>query len=518
MKYVHHGLFTFCCALLMLAGDAAIAQTSTTTHLRCFYRLDLTNNLNPDTSWVWGISPAIIKEAANNPSFDKDAFLKKFNKAHPRSPGPRPLKGATYDPTKTGYPHSPYINLSLNDPAATDKTDDSDMVVIQGYWYSKPYILANLFYSTNNQNKQDHVAACNSSLEFQGIHTPLAMYSAAWDYLSYDYMIWEVDSINPSAIVNKNINKIVSFGDSVSDTQNTFNGTYWWLPTQYNYYIGTFSNGPNWLDYLTGYVDLPLYNWAIGGAGSQNVYHGLLPGVTEQVQSFIDYTVKVPQYAKNYDPERTLFTLLIGANDLISYGLDGQQVYDNVLSALTNLIVHGHAKNIMLVNLPDISRAPIFLSDPHQIPRKAYVAKQVGIYNGLLADLAKEISGNPRSPGISIDADKVNIHLFDAYTLVTDFMDNPKEYRITNVDYPCLRLKEDEAYNYSMQQYPTIGCRVARNRADSYLFWDLLHPTTHTHKLLGRAACKFMKDNFGKLLDPEQKNSRCPLLTEDRGS
>lgn len=516
MKYLHHGLLTVCCTLVMLAGGAAIAQTPTTTHLRCFYRLDPTNSLNPDTSWVWGISPVITKKAANNNSFDKEAFLKKFNKAHPGPPGPRPPTGTEYDPKKTDYPRSPYIDLSRHDPAANNKTDDSDMDVIPGYWGSDPHmILANLFYSTNNQSKDDYIAACNLSLELQGIHAPVAMYSAAWDYLSYDYMIWEVDSINPSAIADKNINKIVSFGDSVSDTQNTYNGTYWWVPTPHNYFIGRFSNGKNWLDYLTGYFNLPLYNWAIGGAGSQDVYHGLLPGVKEQVQSFLDYTVRAPAYAKNYDPERTLFTLLIGANDLISYGLDGQQVYENVLIALTNLIVHGHARNIMLVNLPDISRAPIFLSDPRQIPRKALVAQEVGTYNSLLANLVKEISGNPRSLGISIDADKVNIHLFDAYTLVTDFMDNPGDYGITNATNACLRLKEDEAYNYAMRQYPTIGCRVARNKADSYLFWDLLHPTTHTHKLLGRAACKFIKDNFGNLLDPEQKNSRCPLLTEN---
>lgn len=497
MKNCRYGLFDLCCAVLIFAAlilvsNSTVAQTPTTTHLRCFYQND-PSHLKPDTSWVWAIDPVTIERAKQDPgSFDLNAF----KKAHPTAPDPRPLINIQkWNPNKTNYPHSPYTNLSLHDPATTEPFDDTDMEKIQGYWYSRPYILGNLFYSETQQ--QDFVQICNLSLALQGIKAPVAMYSASWNYFSYDYMIWTIDSANQ----NEKINKIVSFGDSVSDIQNMFNGTYWWLPTQYNYFIGRFSNGKNWLDYLSVELNLPLYDWAIGGAASQSVYHGLLPGVIYQVKSFIDYTQNAPEYAKNYQPEHTLFTLLIGANDLISYGLSGDQIYENVLSALSNLIVNGGARNIMLVNLPDISRAPIFLFDSQQ-GNKEKVHAEVLRYNTrlehfLVKDILKSLGGSASR----IDASELNIQMYDAFKLVNSFIDNHDYYGISNATNACLNLTADSVSNYTTQRLPSLGCATAPNKADSYLFWDLLHPTTHTHKLLADYAFCFIEDKFGDVLN-----------------
>jgi thermolabile hemolysin len=293
-----------------------------------------------------------------------------------------------------------------------------------------------------------------------------------------------------------------------------FNGLYWWLPTQYNYFIGRFSNDKNWLDYLSADLKLSLYDWAIGGAASKSVYDGLLRGVIYQVNSFIAYT-KLPNYAKNYEPEHTLFTVLIGANDLISYGLDGNQIYENVRSAMTNLIVNGGARNIMVVNLPDISRAPIFLLDSHK-GDKEKVHKQVGIYNDRLKDhLIKDILKSLEGSTSRIDASELNIQIYDAFKLVNGFIDNHDHYGISNATNACLYLPEDSIFNYTTQQFPSFGCKTAANQADSYLFWDLLHPTTHTHKLLADHAYCFIKEKFGDVLADEQKEKLC--LTGIRG-
>lgn len=495
LKNCRLALFSLCCTVLIFGANFAQAQTYTSTHLRCFYRLD-PSNLKTDTSWVWAIDAAIVEEARLDPNFNRKEFLQAFNEAHPVTPLRRASLQALqeWDPEKADFPKRPYINFSLHDPATTQQFDDTQLDKITGYWYSRPDILANVFYSETTQ--KDFVERCNSSLLFQGIQAPVAMYSAASDYFSYDYMIWTDDSAN----LSDKINKIVSFGDSVSDIQNMFNGTEWWLPTQDNYFIGRFSNGKNWLDYLSADLQLPVYDWAIGGAASQSVYDGLLRGVIYQVQSFLDYTTQHPNYAKNYHPENTLFTVLIGANDLISYGLTGDQIYANVVSALSNLIVNGGARNIMVVKLPDISKAPIFLLKSHKGDKNA-VQAQVIKYNSNLNNLVTDIFNTPALRDTRVDAAEVNIHIYDAFTLVNKFIDNKEDYGITNATNPCLSLNKDSILNYTTKQKRSIGCKLAQNQADSYLFWDLLHPTTHTHLLLANYACHFIKKNFGELLN-----------------
>jgi thermolabile hemolysin len=512
VNHLRHGIFILCCALLLLADNSAIAQTPTTTHLRCFYRI-APSNLTPDTDWVWAVDPAIIERAKNDTSFNKNEFLTKFKTAHPSGFGPRPsLKEVQKWSQKISeLPKRPYVNLSLNDPATTQQVDDSDLDKVRGYWYSRPDILANVFYSQTKQ--QDFVEICNLSLALQGIQSPVAMYAAAWNYASYDYMIWTND--NPVENQSGKINKIISFGDSVSDMQNMFNGTYWWLPTQYNYFIGHFSNGPVWVNYLSGEMNLPLYDWAIGGAASQSVYDGLLKGVKYQVNSYIAYK----KYAENYVPEQTLFTVLIGANDLISYGLNAKKIYNNVLTALTNLVLKGGARNIMMVNLPDISRAPIFTTPSHRAD-KAYIHCEVLKYNKKLKKhLVNDILNSLEEKGSRIDASELNIQLFDAFKLVNSFIDNHDHYGISNPTNPCLNLTRDSVFNYTMQRYPSPGCTIAPNQADSYLFWDLLHPTTHTHHLLADSAYCFIVEKYGISLADAQKEKVCPptdgLITEN---
>jgi thermolabile hemolysin len=499
VKNLRHGWLSLCYAALILVGNTAIAQSPTTTHLRCFYRLD-PSNLQPDTAWVWAIDAATI-ERAKDPNFNREEFLRAFNQAHPTGPDPRPSPKDVmkWDPAQTDFPHKPYVNLAQNDPAALQQDLDTGIENLAGYWYSRPDLLANVFYSQTSQ--QDLVNICNLSLTLQGKPLPVAMYSAASDYLSYDYMIWTVDPANQDG----KINKIVSFGDSVSDIQNMFNGTYWWIPTQHNYFIGRFSNGKNWLDYLSVKVNLPVYDWAIGGAASQSVYHGLLRGVIYQVNSFIAYT-QLPQYAKNYEPEHTLFTVLIGANDLISYGLTADQIYNNVVLALSNLIANGGARNIMVVKLPDLSLTPTFKL-PSQQGRKEYIHSQVLEYNKRLDNLVTDIFNSPLllHSENRIAPNEVNIQIYDAFKLINNFIDHPGKYGIGNTTDSCLDLDSDSILNYALPQVPRFECQHAVNQADSFLFWDLLHPTTHTHKLLAEYAYCFIEKKFGDMLEVKRQ-------------
>ncbi len=99
---------------------------------------------------------------------------------------------------------------------------------------------------------------------------------------------------------------------------------------------------------------LPLYNWAVGGAAGVNEY-SILTGIYDQISSFNTYK----KSAKNYNIGNTLFTLEFGLNDFMNYGRNVTQVKSDYSTALIRLTDVG-AKNILLMTLPDASKAPQF--------------------------------------------------------------------------------------------------------------------------------------------------------------
>ncbi len=71
-------------------------------------------------------------------------------------------------------------------------------------------------------------------------------YFASDNRFSYNHSIWTNDNVvQPSAI-----NKMVVFGDSLSDTGNMFNGSQWIFPNSNSWFLGHFSNGFVWTEYL----------------------------------------------------------------------------------------------------------------------------------------------------------------------------------------------------------------------------------------------------------------------------
>jgi len=345
-----------------------------------------------------------------------------------------------------------------------------DYYRINGYWRAGGVLdWQNMFYSDVAQNTLQSV--CRSTLAAKGIDQAVAMVAAADNALSFNYTVWTTDSV-----VQHGINKIVAFGDSLSDTQNIYNASQWTLPNSDSWFLGRFSNGKNWVEYLADNLQLPLYNWAIGGAGvtTQNV---VIPGVVQQVASFTEYMRK----AQNYQPKNTLFTLLIGGNDLVKYNSSVDQVISGETQALQNLIQAG-ARNILLLKLPDVSNAPIFKFKTNG----PTVAAQVVELNTRLSALVSSLQAQ-YGPGL-------HIYLFDTYALFNDLLSNPAKYQVSNTTESCLNLSTDSGFDYLKTQAARSQCR----NPDSFVFWDTLHPTTHTHKLLADAVTAFFNANLNR--------------------
>jgi thermolabile hemolysin len=141
-----------------------------------------------------------------------------------------------------------------------------------------------------------------------------------------------------------------------------------------------------------------------------------------------------------------------------------------------------------VLNLPDISRAPVY----SMISGGSTAQSEVLQLNSQLVAMV----GNLRSQY------GVNIQLFDTYTLFNSLLANPSAYGVTNTTNSCLNINSDSALNYAETQSPRSSC----TNADTFVFWDTLHPTTHTHKLLAQSVTTFIQNNFGAISTSAMKN------------
>jgi phospholipase/lecithinase/hemolysin len=246
--------------------------------------------------------------------------------------------------------------------------------------------------------------------------------------------------------------KIVAFGDSLSDTGNDYilSGG-----PQAPYYDGRFSNGPNWIDQLAAKLGVPDpqpslaggTNYAYGGATATDLASGI-PDLAQQIQEYLSNPSGV-------DPN-ALYTVLMGANDFFGGITDASVVANAVDAGLESLIAAG-AKHILVSDLPPQGITPDIRS---QGP--AAVAAINALDAAFNADLTADVASlRAANPGVTLDE-------LDLYSTSNAVLANPGAYGFTDTT--------DEGYfnqNKNLSQY---------------LFWDAVHPTTAGHALIADSA------------------------------
>ncbi|MEH2092733.1 SGNH/GDSL hydrolase family protein [Nostoc sp.] len=276
--------------------------------------------------------------------------------------------------------------------------------------------------------------------------------------------------IFPLKVLAKDYDNIYVFGDSLSDIGNVFNATNGIIPPNPTYYNGHFSNGPIWVDYLASDLGLTLNlknNFAFGGAttGTENIGLATLPGLQQQINNFVAGN-------ETADPN-ALYIIWAGTNDYLSYFFDGEpnpsNTVANLSTALTSLVADG-AKDIMVVNLPDLGKSPFanFTSQRSNL-FSTFSSEHNSSLNTELQVLSQQLS-----PDINIIELNVN-SLFDRIVAA------PEEFGFTNVTNSCI----SEDLSVVPIDIPTqqVSCNPKE-----FLFWDGVHPTTTAHKLIGELA------------------------------
>jgi phospholipase/lecithinase/hemolysin len=323
------------------------------------------------------------------------------------------------------------------------------------------------------------------------------------------------------------VTRVVIFGDSLTDT-GRLKQRLKIFPMK-PYWIGRFSNGPAWPEYLAMVTGMGVQNHAYGGASAAD--RDALPGenfygrARHVGQFFVSGTIElqISDYlertlvdGKVEREDTTAFLIWAGANDYISKepisGLittflnspEGEAGYKAVVErAVAQLGQHvrslyaAGARRILLVNVPDLGRTPIVLQNTTYTPehletndaaRRIELARRLseltGYHNELLAASIERLRVElPESEILLVDT-------FGHFQQLYGGDDNaplqPEAY-----GYDPAALTETLRYQQSelvLQQRCYNGSYMGTldpdkicDKPDQALFWDSVHPTTLTH-------------------------------------
>lgn len=283
--------------------------------------------------------------------------------------------------------------------------------------------------------------------------------------------------ILPLRAMAVSFDNIYVFGDSFSDNGNLYKANGGVVPPSPPYYQGRSSNGPVWAEYLAqdlGLTPDQSTNLAYGGASS-GLYNFAAPsslpslyltGLLSQVDNFTAASESV-------DPN-ALYIVWAGGNDFLFGGVTApSQPVMNISTAVGSLAAVG-AKNIMVVNLPNLGNLPGTINST----ASSFLSYLTTEYNASLATsletLSQQLSG-------------VNIISFDVNSLFNQVFANPGQYGFTNVTDSCIG-------NSGLAILPASSTSDACNTNPSeFFFWDSIHPTTTAHEIIAENAYSLLE-------------------------
>lgn len=248
-----------------------------------------------------------------------------------------------------------------------------------------------------------------------------------------------------SGVLAPNFKEIYVFGDSLSDVGNVSKAEKGDVPPSPPYFQGRYADGPVWVEYLASKLKLtsnPNTNYAFGGATTGD-FKGIPPGLLAQIKEFTATN-------SSADPN-ALYIVWAGANDYLGHVTDSTTPIKNLTTAVKLLSAVG-AKNIVVVNLPDLGKLPITRNSQRASSLTALTKKHNSELAASLNSLRQTLKSDTK------------ITYFDVSFPFDQAIATPEKFGFTNVTKPCLT-------KVSICDNP-----------NEYLFWDSIHPTTAAHK------------------------------------
>tara|TARA_R110002111_G_scaffold133871_4_gene199883 strand:- start:8052 stop:9536 length:1485 start_codon:yes stop_codon:yes gene_type:complete len=288
---------------------------------------------------------------------------------------------------------------------------------------------------------------------------------------------------------DKHLSRIIVFGDSLSDMGNLYRSHNGALPKSPPYFNGHFSDGEIWVEHFSKHFNIPRFlisNYAYGGASINQTWRPVY-GLEKQIGQYLTWNPTADSSA--------LYVVWIGSNDFV-YGVSGSvdeavANASNTVEAQLKLLIKNGAKNFLLPNLPNFAISPI----AHEVD----VHNNNEDYSHMLTTLASTYNKSLVKLISKLEEEYPDVTFvsYDIYSLL--------DYAIIN--YKSLGFKNNIG-RCNPNEVNDFSRKVCSNPYE-YVFWDGLHPTSHTHAVLAKEIYKVM---LRKGFKPNTKMQRASLV------
>lgn len=346
-------------------------------------------------------------------------------------------------------------------------------------------------------------------------------------------IIFLVSILYSSWVFAGSLKEIVFIGDSLSDNGNLY-AVLKVVPKSPPYFKGRFTNGATWAEnvgkyfYDKSYINTKIYAWGGATAILHNPLHdSFIAPITLDGEMYAYFLNTLFQNKSN-----VLYIIWIGANDYLydrqpDMNALADSVVDKISWAVSALINQG-AQNLMVLNLPNLSRTPFALSH-HSGERLNALSL---LHNQKLQQAMNNIRNqNP----------EVKIISLDVFNIFNELLDDTQKYNqrygvnltnrkdscwkggmtLNNIDQARLTADLQKAYtakesaannvnmtamSHTILNSPALALAYATGKAqedglvpcdnaNQYIFWDELHPTQIVHQILAQIVEQSLVEN-----------------------
>lgn len=286
--------------------------------------------------------------------------------------------------------------------------------------------------------------------------------STAFGAPTFDHLYAFGDSYSDNG-AGQNFTQTLSM-QKVKDAQELPSSLYW---------EGRWSNGPTAVESLAHTLNVPLTDYAIGGAksGNGNYYAWMEPfrntGVFGQIN---DHLKATPTHKA--DPN-ALYFIFVSANDFFEWAdfshpesIDAlsQKSVANIQKATETLVTAG-AKHVMVVGSTDLSHVPAVVQGNQVNNAARYQRVLEQKLPAVLAKIAK--------------VRNVSVIYFDHLAFSNKLRAAPAVAGFKDLDTPC------------QPTYPDV--KPVCESPDTHYYWDEWHPTRKVHTLAAEAMFETLK-------------------------
>ena len=284
------------------------------------------------------------------------------------------------------------------------------------------------------------------------------------------------------------LNKIVVFGDSLSDNGNLYEYMKGELPLSPPYYHGRFTNGPVWVELLADLYypkngKAHLLDYAFGGAG---VFEG-----EDDYSDDVLFTLnrEIDSYLLSHNDkadDSSLYVVWMGSNNYLAVPEDVDKTVSLVIAGIQRdleRLVQKGAKHIMVVNVPDLGKTPAAKEFDAVELLTALCAKHNAVLKDIVSDLERK---NP----------SVHWYYFNVNEIIDDFLNDPTQYGITNTIDTCYEemVKEPSERSVLKMASSITRTNIKKDACSGYLFFDPVHPSEPAHVVMAERTKKMLND------------------------